>query len=78
MNLNNMRTGKARGECREALRTGKEMAAEFGISVQSLSGYIKNRSGPKPRIANRTAGVSNRVQWYSPAEMRKWWGEIQK
>jgi hypothetical protein len=78
VNLRKKWGDKVRGDVREALRTGKEMAAEFGISAHCLAGFISNHNGPKPRIANRTAGVTNRVQWYSPSEMRKWWKGIKK
>lgn len=78
MNLDGMWTSKAIGQPREALRTGKEMAAEFGISVHCLAGFIGSHNGPKPRIANSRLGVANRAQWYSPSEMRKWWATVQR
>jgi hypothetical protein len=59
----------------EALRTGKEMAEEFGISVQSLAAYMRNHNGPKPRLAHRNMS-SNPAQWYSPTEMRAWWKTV--
>ena len=72
MNLDGMWTSKAIGQPREALRTGKEMAAEFGISVHCLAGFISSHSGPKPRRSARSA------QWYSPSELRKWWATVQR
>jgi predicted DNA-binding transcriptional regulator AlpA len=58
------------------LISSKEIAEEFGISVQSFGGMIGNNpNSPKPVIANRTKGVSNKVQWYNAKEIRAWLAE---
>ena len=59
------------GKSRPPLRTVKEMAKEFGVSVRQLAAFLGHSStAPKPVF--RQNGRAN-LTWYVHAEMRAWW-----
>ena len=53
------------------LRTTAELAAEFGVSAQSLARFLLT-SEIKPMMTKRSNG-SVKGTWYAPAEVRTWW-----
>ena len=56
------------------LRTGKEMAEEFGISYKSLAALLGcDKNSPKPELNMHNHSATAGVVWYRPTEMRKWW-----
>ena len=57
------------------LRTCKEFAEEFGMSVHQLAATLRNSKAnpPEPILRNRCAAGSTHSTWYVPAEMRAWW-----
>jgi hypothetical protein len=63
---------------RKPLRTLKEMAVEFGVTKQTLVGYISHHDGPRPVFATGYFANSNsKRRWYDPDKMREWWAGIQ-
>ena len=58
---------------RKPLRTLKEMAEEFGVTVNSLRALIGHHDGPKP-VLKHDCTVRN--TWYDPAVLRAWWKQI--
>lgn len=51
------------------LRTHKELAEEFGVSITKLSHEIKRSAHLVPLPITRCkSGL-----WYNPLEMRRWW-----
>lgn len=63
---------------RKPLRTFKEMAEEFGVSVSTLSGLMATRSGPQPRLNHSGGCAQTRNKWFDPDEMRAWWKSVQR
>lgn len=59
---------------RQPLMTTKELADEFGVSVQTLAALLAARNGPKPEL--KTHSLQVRSTWYAPAKVRKWWKEL--
>lgn len=59
------------------LRSLRELADEFGVSMQTVSSAIARHSGPAPVLVHRrrsAGGTQN--SWYDPVEMRAWWAKI--
>ncbi len=56
---------------RKPLRAFRELADEFGITMEQLGGLMSRHDGPKPRLRNTDS-------WYDPAEMRAWWKGIKR
>lgn len=56
------------------MRTLKEMANEFGVSMMTLRSQIANRNGPKGVARGND---STRNHWYDPKDMRAWWASVQ-
>ena len=58
---------------RKPLRNSAEVAADLGITLHQLSGYLsRDSSAPKTiMIKGRTFGVKN--SWYDLTQMRAWW-----
>jgi hypothetical protein len=49
------------------LRTFKELAQEFGVTVRELSGAMSAKDAPAPMLKHH----NNR--WYDPDIVRAWW-----
>lgn len=60
---------------RKPLRTFRELAEEFGVSMPKLASELGKHSGPKPKIVHRHGGTHTNA-WYDPVEMRAWWAKI--
>lgn len=61
---------------REPLRTGSEMAEEFGIKPVQLAAYLRHYEGKGAPAAMIKSGANygrSRANWYSPTSMREWW-----
>ena len=56
------------------LRSTRELADEFGVSLPKLASELAKNPGPKPKLVNRHGGRSD--SWYDPAEMRAWWAKL--
>ena len=77
--LGEQRKYNASNPPRKPLRTLKEMAAEFGVTKQTLVGYISHHEGPHPVFASGYFDHSrSKRTWYDPDKMRKWWADVQK
>lgn len=69
--------GNEKQSGRAPLRTFKELAEEFGVSVRSLCGHMAaDGSAPKKVWAHKSASVQN--AWFDAVAMRKWWKTKQK
>ena len=55
------------------LRSAKELAEEFGITAQQLSGYLTSHNGPKHVIRPNPGRV-----YFDAAAVRAWWAEVKK
>lgn len=56
------------------LRTTKEIAEEFGISVRQLCGFLaKDATSPKPKLVKTNRTTRKQNSWYNQQEMREWW-----
>lgn len=78
ISLGEQRKQNAASPPRKPLRTLKEMAAEFGVTKQTLVGYISHHEGPSPVFATGYFANSNTKRtWYDPDKMREWWAGIQ-
>lgn len=58
-----------KGVPREPLKTLAELAEEIGVSSKKLGSLIHHRNGPTPVVRHSL----NRIAYYSPSAMRKWW-----
>lgn len=64
------------GGARKPLRSLRELADEFGISVPALSTTMRHDpNGPRPQYF--TGGGKRKTQntWFDPDDVRKWWKE---
>lgn len=61
------------GEKRKPLRTSAEVAADLGLTLHQLTGYLsRDGAAPKPiLVKGRTFGVKN--SWYDLQQMQAWW-----
>lgn len=55
------------------LRSSKELAEEFGITSQQLSGYLTSHKGPKHVVR-----PSPSCAYFDAAQVRAWWAEVKK
>jgi hypothetical protein len=55
------------------LRTAKELAEEFGITAQQLSGYLTSHKGPKHVVRPSPSRA-----YFDAVQVRAWWTEIKK
>jgi hypothetical protein len=57
---------------KKPLRSARELAEEFGVSIFKLATLIKTRNGPAPKIKHRQGAIVKNT-WYDPKEIRTWW-----
>lgn len=58
---------------RAPLRTLTELANEFGVPAKTLQTKLARIPGaPRPKLLGRNN--AHRATWYSPEEVRAWWG----
>lgn len=57
------------------LRSFRELAEEFGVSMPKLATELAKHPGPKAKLVHRHGGTHTNA-WYDPAEMRAWWANI--
>lgn len=61
------------GKSMPPLRTARELAAEFGLSLSQFSARIRcSEDSPKP-VFKLSGSSKARNTWYNPAEVRAWW-----
>jgi len=61
---------------RKPLKTTKEMAEEFGVSVLTLRGKMASCGSP-PGVFHHTAHTTSNV-YHDPDVLRKWWNSIKE
>ena len=71
------KTFEKRGASRKPKRTVKELANEFGISCQKLSGLLSKEGAPKACLRSRSCDVVS-ATWFDPDEVRKWFQGLPK
>ena len=76
MNLSN-KSARNGGAPRKPLISAKEIADEFGLSMHALNAYIGHHNGPEP-VFRKASHTTRNSTWYDPAEMRKWWKQVQE
>jgi hypothetical protein len=62
---------------REPLKSGAEIAEMLGISTQAMASSMQHHPAPKAELALNATTHRNRVRYYRPSLMRKWWAEVQ-
>lgn len=67
---------RAKQPNRKPLRNTKELAEEFGVSVQTLLNLLRLRSGPERIMLSK--GAAGDVSWYDPDAVRKWWKTLER
>lgn len=68
----NMGVFPKRKQHNEPLVSVKDLAQEFGVTVQALSAFMQHHNGPKHEI------VSSRGTYFKPTEVRRWWKTIKE
>ena len=64
------------GGGRKPLRSLRELADEFGISVPALSATMRHDpNGPKARYFMGGGKRNTQNTWFDPDDVRKWWKE---
>ena len=58
---------------RPPLRSLKELAEEFDVTVPALRAFIRHHNGPMPVLKSGSGNTVHRNTWYDPVEMRAWW-----
>lgn len=62
------------GLARKPLRTGHELAEEFGVSIHVFAYNLKSfPDAPQPKLDNRRNSKAAKFLWYDPDEVREWW-----
>jgi hypothetical protein len=74
MRIREFWNGKNKGAGGGPKRTFKEMAEEFGVSVNSLRGIWSQHGGPKSDLNQH--GPSGGTSWYDPKVVRAWWATV--
>ena len=67
-----------RGSNRKPLISAKELANEFGVSIEKLGSMIGKSSIPPPKKVFVSGHGSTRNSWYEPKEFRAWWKLVNK
>jgi hypothetical protein len=62
------------GRPHKPLRSFRELAEDFGVSMGKLATELAKNPGPKPKLVHRRHGRSD--SWYDPSEMRAWWAKL--
>jgi hypothetical protein len=74
--IGDLRRRQIAGDIRKPLRTFAEMAAELGVPERTVSGKLRRKDAPKPKVKHRSTGGGQR-SYYDQAEFRAWWESIQ-
>ena len=59
---------------RPPLRSAAELAAEFGVSIQSFAAHLRRDGAPKGRFRHQSHLAHN--TYFDANEVRRWWQQI--
>jgi len=62
---------------REPLKSTTEIAEMLGITTHQLAAYMGSHPAPDANLAFHSNAHRNRIRYYAPSLMRKWWADIQ-
>lgn len=65
-----------RKQRREPLMTATEMAADLGMSVQSMTNYMRHRNGPAHEMVARRNATT--ITYFKPSAVRAWWKQAKE
>jgi hypothetical protein len=63
------------GGAKVPLRSGKELAEEFGLTKNRFNGLMRRKDAPKPKLKHKSDDAGSNT-WYDPKEVRSWWANI--
>lgn len=59
---------------RPPLRSFRELADDYGVTLSKLSTLFASHHGPAAKL--KSNGIAQRNSYYDPAEVRAWWDKL--
>lgn len=74
--IGDLRRRQIAGLIHKPLLSFAELCADLSVPERTVSGKLKRKDAPKPKLAHRSNGGGKR-SYYDPAEFKAWWESIQ-
>ncbi len=75
--IGDLRRRQIAGKIHKPLRSFSELCADLGVPQRVVSGKLRRKDAPKPKIKHRSYG-SGQQSWYDPDEFKTWWHSIKE
>ena len=73
--IGDLRRRQIAGTIHQPLRSFAELCADLGVPERTVSGKLRRKDAPKPKLSHRSNSGGKR-SYYDPAEFRAWWETV--